>query len=81
MRQTISPVLEISDTAFIIRMLEESQGLSFLPLFAVEDDIEKGRIARLDVEDIDIVMYRQIFYHKNKFKTQEMEKFIQFARE
>lgn len=80
-RQTISPVLEISDTAFIIRMLEENQGLSFLPLFAVEEDIRKGRIARLDVEDVDIVMYRQIFYDKNKFKTQEMEKFIQFAKE
>lgn len=31
------------------------------------------------MKDIEITMYRQIFYHKNKFKTKEMEKFAEFA--
>lgn len=75
-RQFISPVLEISDTAFIIHMLELNQGLSFLPYFAVEQDIYKHRITTLDIKDIHISMYRQIFYHKNKFRTREMEEFI-----
>ena len=78
-RQSISPVLEISDTAFIIRMLELNQGLSFLPYFAVEQDIYKHRITTLDVKDIHISMYRQIFYHKNKFRTREMGEFIRLA--
>ena len=43
-KQALSPVLEISDTAFIIRMLEKNHGLSFLPYLAVERDIRKGRI-------------------------------------
>lgn len=78
-RQSISPVLEISDTEFIIRMLELNQGLSFLPYFAVEQDIYKHRIIILDVKDVHISMYRQIFYHKNKFRTREMEEFIRLA--
>lgn len=78
-RQSISPVLEISDTEFIIRMLELNQGLSFLPYFAVEQDIYKHRIITLDVKDVHIFMYRQIFYHKNKFRTREMEEFIRLA--
>lgn len=78
-RQSISPVLEISDTAFIICMLELNQGLSFLPYFAVEQDIYKHRIITLDVKDVHISMYRQIFYHKNKFRTREMEEFIRLA--
>lgn len=78
-RQFISPVLEISDTAFIIRMLELNQGLSFLPYFAVVQDICKHRITTLDIKDIHISMYRQIFYHKNKFRTREMEEFIRLA--
>ena len=78
-RQSISPVLEISDTEFIIRMLELNQGLSFLPCFAVEQDIYKHRIITLDVKDVHISMYRQIFYHKNKFRTREMEEFIRLA--
>ena len=78
-RQFISPVLEISDTAFIIHMLELNQGLSFLPYFAVEQDIYKHRITTLDIKDIHISMYRQIFYHKNKFRTREMEEIIRLA--
>ena len=78
-RQSITPVLEISDTDFIIRMLELNQGLSFLPYFAVEQDIYKHRIITLDVKDVNISMYRQIFYHKNKFRTREMEEFIRLA--
>ena len=35
----------------------------------------------LDVRDIDISMYRQIFYHKNKFRTREMEEFIKLVEE
>ena len=80
-KQALSPVLEISDTAFIILMLEKNHGLSFLPYLAVERDIRKGRIALLHVEDVEISMYRQIFYHKNKFKTREMEEFIRLAAE
>ena len=80
-RQFISPVLEISDTAFIKKMLMRGGGVSFLPRFAVEDDIEKKKLTLLDVKDIEITMYRQIFYHKNKFKTKEMEKFTEFALE
>mgnify|MGYP000001816848 CR=1 FL=1 len=74
-KQTLSPVLECSDTAFIKKMLKTGKGLSYLPLFVVEKDIEEGKIAKLDVKDIDITMYRQVFYHANKYMTKEMEKF------
>lgn len=79
--RSLSPVLEISDTAFIIQMLEQSRGLSFLPLFAVQRQIRAGTLAVVEVDNVEISMYRQIFYHKNKFKTREMEKFIAFASE
>lgn len=79
--RSLSPVLEISDTAFIIQMLEQSRGLSFLPLFAVQKQIREGTLAVVEVDNVEISMYRQIFYHKNKFKTREMEQFIAFASE
>lgn len=77
----LKPVLEISDTEFIIKMVEGNDGLSFLPYFAVEKFIRAGRLAVLDVTDINISMYRQIFYHKNKFCTREMEEFIRLVEE
>lgn len=79
--RTLKPVLEISDTEFIIKMVERNDGLSFLPYFAVEKFIRNDRLAMLDVRDIDISMYRQIFYHKNKFRTREMEEFIRLVEE
>ena len=80
-KQSLSPYLESSDTAFIITMLEQNEGVSFLPYFAVQHHIQSGRLCKLDVVDTDIVMYRQIFYHKSKFKTREMEQFIRLATE
>ena len=77
--QSLEPLLEISNTAFIIKMLEENDGVSLLPYFAVQRYVAEGRLTILDVTDVDIFMYRQIFYHKNKFKTREMETFIDLA--
>lgn len=79
-RKSLEPLIESSDTAFIIKILEENEGVSFLPYFAVEQDVKKGKLRLLDVEDVNISMYRQIFYHKYKVKTREMEKFIELAQ-
>ncbi len=78
-KYSLSPFLESSDTAFIITMLEQNEGVSFLPYFAVQKYIQGGRLCVLDVQDVDITMNRQIFYHKSKFKTREMEEFINLA--
>ena len=37
-------------------------------------------LAILDVKEPEIYMYRQIFYHKDKWKTREMEEFIRVAK-
>lgn len=75
----LSPFLEISNTEFIIRMIEENRGLSFLPYFAVQKSAKERRLAVLEVEDFHSAMYRQIFYHKEKWKTKEMDEFIRLA--
>ena len=61
-------------------MIRKNRGISYLPYFAVHDSVREGKLAVLDVTDFRIVMYRQIFYHKNKWKTREMEEFIRLAR-
>ena len=78
-QQSLSPLLESSDTAFIISMLEQLESVSFLPYFAVQNHIQSGCLCKLDVADANISMCRQIFYHKSKFKTQEMDLFIRLA--
>lgn len=75
----LDPVLEISDTSFIIKMLERSEGISLLPRFAVNDSIAAGRLRILEVSDFHLTMYRQMFYHKDKWCTPEMNAFLQLA--
>lgn len=75
----LHPHLEISNTEFIIHMLEQNDGISLLPYFAVQKEVEDDRLAILHVNDIQITMYRQLLYHKSKFLTEEMKKFIYLA--
>ena len=50
--------------------------LSFLPYFAVEEPLRRGELVELTVEGFDMTMYRQLFYHKDKWVTREMQLFI-----
>lgn len=77
--KVIQTAIESSNTEFIIKMLEENAGISLLPLFSVQERVNAGKISMLHVTDFNIMMYRQIFYHKDKWKTREMEEFIHLA--
>ena len=78
--KTLVPFVEISDTEFILKMVEKNNGLSFLPRFAVEKSVAEGKMAIMDVDMPEISVYRQIFYHKDKWKTREMDEFIRVAK-
>ena len=79
-QKELVPFVEISDTEFILQMVAENNGMSFLPRFAVEKRVEEGQLAILDVAEPQISMYRQLFYHKDKWKTREMAEFIRVAK-
>lgn len=77
----VTPFLESSDTSLILRMLEESQGISFLPRFMVEQGIRRGRLTVVETADFRLTMYGQIFYRMDRWKTGEMEAFIRLAEQ
>lgn len=76
----LTPHLEISNTEFIINMIKKNRGVSYLPYFAVRESVEAGELSVLDVRNFQMVMYSQIFYHKDKWKTEEMDRFIELAQ-
>ena len=77
----IVPFLEIGNTDSIIRQLvNNKEGVTFLPEFTVRSEIEKGKLRRVSVKDFHMQVWRQILYHKDKWMTREMEEFIQMAR-
>ena len=77
----LTPFLECSDTSFIIKMLETGSGISFLPWYAVEKSVERGSLTVLKVQDLYVSLYQQIFCHREKWRTREMEEFVRAVEE
>jgi transcriptional regulator len=61
--------------------VEQGMGLSFLPEYIVRPALAAGRLARLNVPDCAVEMHRQLFYHRDKWLTPQMNAFIQLVRE
>lgn len=77
----IDPFLEIGNTEFIINLLKNNAGLSFLPEFSVKNEVTAGRLSILPVKDFHMRIWRQILYHKDKWITREMSAFIELAKQ
>ena len=77
--RSVTPVLESSYASFLLQVLEETEGLSYLPWFLVEERVHQGRLTVVEVEDLKAVMYGQIFSHKEKWTTREMEEFVRLC--
>ena len=78
---TLRPYLELGSAALLCQMVERGMGLSFLPEYIVRPALAAGRLVRLNVPDCCIEMRRQLFYHRDKWLTPQMEAFIALVRE
>ena len=72
----ITPVLEIGRTDIITSLVAQSDMLSYLPDFVTKDLIEAGKLCYLDVADMDIEIWKQLIYHKNKWISKSLKVFI-----
>ena len=77
----LTPFLECSDTSFLIRMLENNRGISLLPWYAVEHSVRNGRLSLVNVSDFQVTLYRQVFTHKEKWCSREMDEFVRIVNE
>jgi DNA-binding transcriptional LysR family regulator len=77
----LSPVLEISRTDIITKLLCGSNRVSYLPEFITKSLVEEGRLAYLNVSDFGAHIWKQLIYHKNKWLSSAMKAFIEYAKE
>lgn len=77
----ISPILEIGRTDMITALIAQGDMLSFLPDFVTKDLVESGQLCYLDVCDIEIEIWKQIIYHKNKWISKSLKTFIDYIKE
>lgn len=77
--RSVKPFLEIGNTEFIIHMLLKNTGISFLPKFTVQRELQQKQLTALNVRGFQMQTWRQIFYHKDKWVTKEMQEFLRLA--
>ena len=77
----LHPFLEIGNTEFIIKLLKQNEGISFLPEFTVRKDMEQGNLTALSMKEFYLRTWRQIVYHKDKWLSREMKAFMELVLE
>ena len=76
----ITPVLEIGRTDIITSILAQSDMISYLPDFVTTPWIESGDLCYLDVRDMNIEIWKQLIYHKNKWISKSLRAFIDYVK-
>ena len=79
MGRSLKPFLEISNTDFIINCIKDGDGITLLPRYTIQKELDAGTLINVPVQDFHMRAWRQIFYHKNKWFTREMQAFTELA--
>lgn len=72
--------MEIGNTEIIKKFVNAGLCLSVLPYFSIKQDVENNHLKILQISDVSLHMYSQIFYHKNKFLTPVMREFLELLK-
>ena len=54
--------------------------ISFLPDFVTKAKVESGELCYLDICDMDIDIWKQLIYHKNKWMSKALKTFIRYVK-
>ena len=76
----ITPVLEIGRTDIITNILAQSDMISYLPDFVTRNLVDSGDLCYLDVTDMNIEIWKQLIYHKNKWISKSLKAFIDYIK-
>lgn len=75
----VQPVLEIGSTSLICSMVEQGIGISFLPDYVTAKGVEEGRLVRLNIENFEIEVWKQLIYHRNKWVSPQLKSVLQYC--
>jgi len=77
----ITPILEIGRTDMITSLLVQSDMISFLPDFVTKEMIDTGKLCYLDIVDMNVEIWKQLIYHKNKWMSKSLKAMIEYIKE
>lgn len=75
----IQPILEIGSTELICSLTEQGAGISFLPEYVIKDRVKAGTLVCLPVSGLEIHVWKQLLYHRNKWVSPQMETVLKYC--
>jgi DNA-binding transcriptional LysR family regulator len=78
---SVRPLLELGSVEMLCRLVERGMGLSFVPECVARPHLQDGTLVYLNVPDCQIEVWRQLFYHKDKWVTPQMKSFVALVQE
>ena len=77
----ITPILEIGRTDMITSLVSNGDMISFLPDFVTKEYIDSGELCYLDIKDMNMEIWKQLIYHKNKWMSKTLRTLINYIIE
>lgn len=77
----IRPALETGRADILCQLVEQNLGISFLPDYVTEDAVRQGRIVRLDVPQLQVEVWKQLLYRRDKWVSPQMRVMIEHLSE
>lgn len=75
----IQPVLEIGSAGLICSLVEKGAGIAFLPDYVTEQSVKEGRLRYLPVKDLEVEVWKQLLYHRDKWVSPQIESVLQYC--
>lgn len=75
----VTPVLEMGSARLICSLIGEGAGVSFLPDYVTQRDMEAGTIVRLNVTDFEVDIWKQLLYHRDKWVSPQLEAVLEYC--
>lgn len=75
----VKPVLEMGSARLICSLIREGAGISFLPDYVTQQDVDAGAIVRLNVTDFEAEIWKQLLYHRDKWVSPQLEAVLEYC--
>ena len=69
----IRPVLETGNADLIADLVEQGAGIAVLPDFIVDSRLKQGKLVQLNVEGMEIELWKQMIYHRRKWLSAQLD--------
>lgn len=72
----LEPVLELGQADLLCSLVEQGQGISFLPDYVTEAAVRRGTVKLLELEGFRPELWKQLLYHREKWVSPAMQAVI-----